>query len=260
MAAQAEVSTLALTDHDTLGGVAEAQTAGDQLGVRVIAGIELSVRHRPGTFHLLGYFTEPAPNRLVARLDALAEGRRQRAAAILAKLEALGKPLGFDDVADRADGPIGRPHIADAMVDAGYVSSRLQAFERYLGNGGPAYVAIPGLEPAQAVALIASSGGAPVLAHPYSLGVGMKRMRSIIQASRDAGMVGIEVHRPDHTPDQFHMLRKLARQLGLLACGGSDFHRVGDDRALGDTGTPPLPPVLPDQLLDHCQAPETSPR
>ena len=102
------------------------------------------------------------------------------------------------------------------------------------------------------------SGGAAVLAHPYSLGVGVKGMRAIIQASRDAGMVGIEVHRADQTPDQFHTLRKLARQMNLLACGGSDFHRVGDQRILGDTGWPRLDPTIPDLLLDRARPPETA--
>jgi predicted metal-dependent phosphoesterase TrpH len=251
-ARDAGVSTLAITDHDTLGGVAPALEAGARLGVEIVAGVEISVRHAPGTLHLLGYFTNPRPQPLSDRLAQIRTEREERAREILNRLRALGAPVEWRDVASRARGSVGRPHIADALVAAGHAGSRAEAFERFIGNRADAFVPIRALESDAAVDLVRRSGGAPVLAHPFSLAVGTAGLRAIVHRLRDAGLVGIEVHRPDHLPDQFRTLSRLARSFALIPCGGSDFHRPGEDRSLGHTGSPRLPPDTADQLRALC--------
>jgi 3',5'-nucleoside bisphosphate phosphatase len=243
---------MALTDHDTLAGVPEALEAGEAVGVRVAPAIELSVRVPHGSMHLLGYFpaAATAPQPLAGRLRELAEGRRERIAAVVARLAELGAPVELADVERRAAGPVGRPHVADALVDAGYVADRREAFDRYLHDGGPAYVPSRGLEPAEAVSCVLESGGAPALAHPASLALDRNRLEAFVRRLAGLGLRGVEVHRPEHTPDQREAYGRLARRLGLVACGGSDFHEPGGFAAPGDTGAPALPTDALDRLLE----------
>lgn len=238
-----------MTDHDTLGGVGEALAAGRRLGVRIVPGVELSVRAPSGSMHLLGYFREQAPQPLAGRLDELRAARERRARAIVARLAEVGAPVAFEDVAARAGGPIGRPHLAEALVAAGHARDRQDAFDRYLADGGPAWVPHSALTPEQAVRLVADSGGAPVLAHPASLRMAPDGLAAFVQRLVAAGLRGIEVHRPDHTPERRDAYAGLARRHGLVACGGSDFHRPGEGLEPGDTGEPPLPPDTVARLL-----------
>lgn len=240
---------LAVTDHDTLGGVAAALAEGQARGVRVIPGVELSVRAPSGSMHLLGYFREPAPAGLIARLDEMRRAREERARLIVQRLAAAGAPVAFDDVAARAAGPIGRPHLADAVVAAGHARDRQDAFDRFLHDGGPAAVPHRGPAPEEAVALVVAAGGAPALAHPASLRMQPPALSSFLGRLAGAGLRGIEVHRPDHTPERRDAYAALARRHGLVATGGSDFHRPGEDLLPGDTGTPPLPADAIDRLL-----------
>ena len=246
---------LALTDHDTLAGVPEAQEAGRARGVRVVPGVELSVRAPSGSFHLLGYFRDPAPEPLASRLAGLVEMRAVRAARIVELLGALGAPVSLDDVAARAGGPIGRPHLADALVAAGHVADRQEAFDRYLGDGGPAWVPHEGLQPRDAIDLVAASGGAPVLAHPASLRRPARELGAYVHRLAGWGLRGIEVHRPDHTPERRDLLRGIARRLSLVEAGGSDFHRPEDTLRPGDTGDPPLPTDTIGRLLEGAGTP-----
>ena len=240
---------LAVTDHDTVAGVPEAQAAGEVLGVRVIAGVELSVRAPSGSMHLLGYFREPAPEPLAGRLAGLRADRATRAERIVARLTALGAPVSLTDVVARAGGAIGRPHVADALVAAGHAHDRQDAFARYLADGAPAYVPHEGMGPEEAIRLVTDSGGAAVLAHPASLRMEAQPLASFVMRLRGWGLAGIEVHRPDHTPERRRALAQLAHRAGLTACGGSDFHRPEDPLRPGDTGDPPLPPDTIDRLL-----------
>jgi len=253
LAGEAGVQTVAVTDHDTFAGLPEALHAGEKHGVRVVIGVEISVRHRPGTFHLLAYFPELETQPLADRLDEMRCRRETRARTILDRLDCLGAPVEWGDVTRRARGAIGRPHIADAMVAAGHVPDRQAAFDRYLASDAPAFEPSRGLEPDEAVALVRESGGAPVLAHPYSLRLRRKDLGSTIHRLTQRGLAGIEVHRPDHTPDQFRTLSNLARRRDLIPCGGSDFHRQSDDRRLGNTGMPPLSADTPELLLEYCE-------
>ena len=149
------MGTQALTDHDTMAGVPEALDAAGRLGIELIPGIELSVKAPSGSMHLLGYFREPQPQPLAGRLDALRDGRASRARAMVARLNELGVALDYADVEARAAGPVGRPHVAEALVAAGHVGDRQEAFDRYLADGGPAHVGHAGLTPTEAVGLVA---------------------------------------------------------------------------------------------------------
>ncbi len=250
LAADAGVDVLAVTDHDTLAGVDEALAAGRSLGVRVVPGVELSVAAPSGSMHLLGYFREPAPPPLLARLRELRAAREARARLIVERLAAAGAPISFDDVAARAAGPIGRPHIADAVVAAGHARDRQEAFDLFLADDGPATAPHRGLTPEAAVRLVADAGGAPALAHPASLRMAPDALSALLSRLAAAGLRGIEVHRPDHAPERRDAYAALARRHGLVATGGSDFHRPSDEVRPGDTGEPPLPADAVDRLLD----------
>lgn len=254
LAARCGVGVLAVTDHDTVASVDAAAGAGAALGVRVIAGVEISVRAPAGSMHLLAYFPGAPPPAVVDTLAGLARARGTRAARILERLEALGVPVAMDDVAARAGGPIGRPHIADALVAAGHVRTRQDAFNRYLADGGPAWVAHDGLGPEDAVRLVREAGGAPVLAHPGTLRLTPDQLRGFVGRIAGAGLVGIEVHRPEHLPEQRHRYGRIASGLGLIPSGGSDFHGPAGVVRPGDTGEPPLPPDIADRLLEAAAA------
>jgi predicted metal-dependent phosphoesterase TrpH len=229
--------------------VAEAIRAGRARGLRVVPAVELSVRAPSGSMHLLAYFGEPAPRPLADRLEELRAAREARAREIVGRLAEAGAPVAFEDVAARAAGPIGRPHLADAVVAAGHARDRQDAFDRYLADGGPAAVPHRGVTPEEALALVAESGGAAVLAHPASLRMDDPALSAYVGRLAGAGLRGIEVHRPDHTPERRDAYAALARRHGLVAAGGSDFHRPGEGVLPGETGTPPLPPDAIDRLL-----------
>ena len=249
LAAAHGVLVLGVTDHDTLDGLAEAMAQGRRLGVRVVPGIELSVRVPRGSMHLLGYFRDAAPQPLAGRIAEFHARREDRAREIVRRLAAAGAPVDWQDVRARAHGPVGRPHVAEALVAAGHVAARQEAFDRYLAAGRPAFVGSEGLEPEEAVRLVADSGGAAVLAHPASLGLAPRELDPFVGRLARAGMRGIEVHRPEHTGDQRAAYGALARRWRLVPSGGSDFHRPDGPFAPGDTGDPPLPDETIDRLL-----------
>jgi hypothetical protein len=254
-AAQAGVGTLALTDHDTMEGVPAALAAAKAHGVRVVPGIELTVQVPTGSMHLLGYFAAPDPRPLVDRLTGVSAFREQRIRRIVERLAELGVVLDWDDVRSRAAGQLGRPHVAAALVDAGHVGTMEEAFDRWLTDGRPAHVPSQGLEPDAAVRVVRESGGVPVLAHPGSLALPARHLSSFVQRLAAFGLVGIEVHRPEHRPDQRDAYAEIARRLRLVPSGGSDFHRPDDPFGLGDTGRPGLPQDTLDRLFDRIDAP-----
>lgn len=249
LAAARGVTVLAVTDHDTLDGVAEAQAAGAALGVRVVPGVELSARAPSGSMHLLGYFAEAAPRPLLDHLAELRERREARARRIARRLADLGAPIDMDLVRSRARGPIGRPHLADALVAAGHAADRRDAFDRFLGDGLPAAVPHDALAPERAIALVRESGGVCALAHPGTLRLPASRLGGVVRRLAAAGLAGIEVHRPEHTAEQREAYATLADRNGLVRTGGSDFHDPGGPLAPGDTGVPALPDDAVDRLL-----------
>ena len=239
-AAAAGVTTLALTDHDTLGGLAEASEAARVAGIELAPGTELSVRRPTGSMHLLAYLPSLAPEPLASRMQQIGEYRSTRNRRIVARLAELGFPVRWEAVAAKARGKVGRPHIAAALVDAGYVDSVQQAFDELLSDDGPAYLEAGSFGPAEAIGLVRSSGAAPVLAHPYTLRLAGAGLDAFVAELAQAGLIGLECFRADHD----HVMREanlaLCQRHGLVPTGGSDFHGTRDDR-IGDVGAVPVP-------------------
>lgn len=230
MARAAGIAALALTDHDSVGGLAELHAAAAAPGaaLTVVDGVELSASAGMNDIHILGYFVDPEfpPFR-----DALLEfqgGRRRRAETMVSKLNGLGVEITLADIERHAGGgSLGRPHVALALLESGYVHSFDEAFARYLGHRAPAFVAKPHFKPEEAVDLIRTAGGVSVLAHPGTAG-----RDDLLPRLKAAGLAGIEVWHPKHGPGQMAHYRRVAADFDLVPSGGSDFHgaKVGDVR------------------------------
>lgn len=239
------VEGIAVTDHDTTDGVAEAQEAGRTSGIRVISGIEISTRWNDRNVHVLGYFLTPDAPQLTRAVTALREDRASRAERIIAKLNELGYDVAMEEVLEEAGDAkmIVRPHIARVLVAKGYVSSVREAFTpELLADGGRAEVPKAAMPPSDAVELIRTSGGAAVIAHPAVGHHDSDQPRSVphelIDELTAVGLAGLEVDHPDHPPLVRDELRALAQKLGLVPTGGSDFHgEVG--HVLGSSATSP---------------------
>ncbi len=250
-AAQLGVRVLAITDHDTVAGLPEAAGAAAEHGVRLVPGVELTAQVPHGSMHLLGYLPDPAPARLLERLDRLSQLRTERIVRIVERLNEQGVALEWERVRARAAGQLGRPHVAHALIEAGHAVSVQDAFDRWLGDGGPAHVPQRGLEPVEAIALVLACGGVPVLAHPASLRLPARHLQSFVQGLAARGLAGIEVHRPEHLPEQRDAFTRIASRLRLLPCGGSDFHKLDGPYVLGDTGVPGLPIETADRIVER---------
>ena len=222
-AKRAELVAIALTDHDTVAGLGEARAAGEELGVRIINGVELSAVEGDSETHLLGLHLSDT-SVLERGLTELREMRGRRAARIVELLQAQGVQVTLDDVLMQAGaGAIGRPHVARALVADGWAVDVRDAFDRYLGAGRPAFVAKDQLGMRDAIAMVHVAGGLAVLAHP-----GPSATRERLEALVALGMDGVEVKHPSHSPQDTARIRTLAEQLGLLPSGGSDWHGAPD--------------------------------
>ena len=224
LAAKKGLAALALTDHDTLDGLPEARAAGQVRNIDVIAGVELSVADGERSVHLLGLFLPERPGPLAEALAYLRERRHNRNRLILDKLRTLGVPLEYKAVTALAKGAVGRPHIAQAMLAMGAVTSFKEAFTRYLGAHGRAYVPKDKLTFERAVALIHDEGGLAALAHPYMLGLAGAALTETVGRYRDAGLDAIEALYTEHSQAQTLEYLALSRRFGLAVTGGSDFH------------------------------------
>jgi len=232
------LSMIAITDHDTLAGIAPALRAAAGKPLRVIPGVELNTDYQEQEVHLLGYGIVPGAA-LEDALYRMKEGRRERNLAVLARLAALGITLEVERVREVTQGEIiTRPHIARAMVRAGYVSSTQEAFDRFLKKGAPAFVKRISLTPQEACQAIRQSKGLPVIAH--SAKVDYERLVKELLAF---GLAGVEVYHPDHSRAQKQDLRNLAEKHGLLITGGSDSHGPNSGRPV-EMGSVAIPPRL----------------
>lgn len=230
-AAARGVGTMALTDHDTCDGNPEALAAGERLGVRVIPGVELSVRCNDVTLHILGYgvqFHNPEVDAALARLKA---GREERLTRFIARLNDIGIPLSSRDVREESrDGVVGRLHIARALHKRRFVGSIREAFSDLIGRGGRAYVDRLRLTPEETFAIIRGMGGVAVLAHPGVVEREVPgRLRELLDCLLPLGLDGIEAYYSQHNREQTENYLRLAGELGLLVTGGSDFHRHDGD-------------------------------
>lgn len=232
------LEVLALTDHDCTDGIAEAlEAAQKHPRLLIIPGVELSTDLPQEEVHVLGYFLDWQNPRFQGRLARLRHSRLERGQKMLAKLKHLGIDVSWQRVKEIAgDGAVGRPHIALAMLEAGYISSLEEAFDRYLSRNGPAYVEREKITPAEAVQLLTDTSGLPVLAHPRDL----QNLESLLEELKGAGLIGIEVYYQDYDQQTIERLLAIARQHDLLPLGGSDFHGIGGahERDLGDIPFP----------------------
>ncbi|HEY8470236.1 MAG TPA: PHP domain-containing protein [Longimicrobiales bacterium] len=220
-AARAGLDVIALGDHDTTAGVAEARRAAEGL-LRVVPALEISTTDQGSEIHILGYFVDPDHAALREHARAAAARRRDRILAILERLRALGIHISFDDVLAEAGGSagvLGRPHVARALVRHGHAATLDQAFEQYLADGRPAFEPMNLIAPARAIELIHLAGGLAVWAHPPLDGVEAEARRLAA-----LGLDGLECFRPRVAPDDARRLGELARGLGLVVTGGSDWH------------------------------------
>jgi predicted metal-dependent phosphoesterase TrpH len=218
-AAAAGLSAIALTDHDTIDGVAEARRVGDELGVEVIAGVELSAFEDERETHLLGLHLTDLPA-IEGSLATFRAARMHRAQRIVAALNQLGVPVTLDAVlAEAGSGAVGRPHIARALIAGGWVRDSRDAFDRWLGFRKPAFVPKHTLGLADAIQLVHAAGGIAVLAHPGGAGV-----RAWLETLASLGLDGVEVRHPGHSAEDIARLGALADHLDLVPSGGSDWH------------------------------------
>lgn len=242
-AASRGVSVQALSDHDTLAGVGDAVAIGSELGVRIIPATELNTESEWGDAHILGYFIDPADAALEDRLRWLRENRGRRIELMVGKLNALGYAIELGRVLEIAQGgALGRPHLAQALLEKGYIGSYEEAFDTLIAKDSPAYVARVGLTPTEAVALVRTHGGVPSLAHPGTV-VGLEELLPKLVAE---GLAGIEAYYDSHPPSATARFLALARQHDLVPTGGSDFHGRGEHGA--DLGGVFVPPETVDRL------------
>jgi len=253
MAQGAAVTAVAITDHDTIDGIAEASQAAAELGIEVIPGVEISARYREAgqdtELHILGYFLDWQSLDLQTKLAHLRTSRHTRNPKIIEKLNDLGLAITYDEVLTLAgNGAVGRPHIARVLMDKGFVTSAKEAFDRYLAAGAAAYVPRELPEPAEAIALIRAAGGVAVLAHPSWLERSDVGVYKSCERLKSEGLMGIEVHYSTHKPDQTAQYLDTATRLDLLVTGGSDFHGLTKPDIEVGTGRGGL--KVPEQLLE----------
>jgi 3',5'-nucleoside bisphosphate phosphatase len=231
MAVSGRLDIIAVTDHDTVSGVAEAMRAAAGTPVRVVPGIEISTRHGDHEFHILGYFIDPASPPMLRHEHTAKQRRVERMQGMVTRLQELGVGVEYADVA-RAAGPeaasIGRPHLARALLERGTTRSFAEAFDRYIGDRGPAFVRSDFPAVREAIDAIRQAGGVPVWAHPD-----VASFDAYVRTFAGWGLSGVECYRPNTPPAESHLFESAARSLGLFRTGGSDWH--GSHRGpLGD--------------------------
>lgn len=226
MAKEAGLAAIAITDHDTTAGIAEAMKAGQELGVEVVPGVEISTSYEGQEVHVLGYYIDAADPKLTDRLVSQRRVRERRNEGIVVRLNELGIPITMAMVAEAAgrkpgmEETIGRPHIAEALVRLGAVASVQEAFDRYLAQGKPGYVdPPPRISPEEAFRWIHEAGGTAIVAHP-----GLYHNDALAEKLLQSGADGLEAYHSDHGPEAERFFSEVAERYGKLVTGGSDFH------------------------------------
>ena len=245
-AVELKLDVIAITDHDSVEGVPPALEAAQSFTqLMVIPGVEINTDVPKGEVHILGYFLNYRNPELNRTLGELRNSRYERGKKMVAKLVELGINIDWRRVEELAGkGSIGRPHIAQAMLEQGYVSSLREAFTEYIGRNGPAYVERKKLTPIEAVKVVLEADGLPVLAHPADI----EPLEPFLLQLKKAGIIGIEIYYDGYDSKTIARLKRFARKLDLIACGGSDFH--GLDEYIGaDIGSVNLPRESVEQLI-----------
>lgn len=236
---------LALTDHDTTGGLDEAMQAANALDMELVPGIEINTDVAGGEVHVLGYYPEYQRPEFQAVLKVLRDARERRGQRMVELLNEQGINVAWERVREIAQGAVGRPHVAKALLEAGYVQTIGEAFDKYIGTGCYAYVPRYRLTPDDAVHLIASANGLPVIAHPLDL-PGLAELRNWLPGLVAAGMVGLETYYGPYTSEDERALRALADEYNLIPTGGTDFHGPGIHPT--PLGGRPVPPEAVERL------------
>jgi predicted metal-dependent phosphoesterase TrpH len=229
---------LGITDHDTLGAIEDSVEIGNEIGVEIVPGVELSAAINDREIHIVGYFVDRDNKDLLEYLTVSRKDRLRRAKRIVEKLNEIDVPLKLEAVLEKAgSAAVGRPHIAGALFDEGLTGSYVEAFSKYIGYGGPAYEKKHSLSPEDTIALIASSGGLSFLAHP-----GKYTSEAVLHRLIKNGLDGIEVIHPSHSSEEVQHYQSIVDQYFLLASGGSDFHggRRNDNGTLGLYNVPTI--------------------
>lgn len=254
LAVDAGLTTIALTDHDNLNGIAAAARRAHELGIGFIAGTELSVQwESSGAVHMLVYHLEPGAGPLQDRLAWLQHSRATRNERIAQRLQELGLDITFEEVAAEAGGiVIGRPHFAAVLISKGYVPDMQTAFDRYLAAGRPGYLPRERLPAAEAIELAHASRAVPVVAHPHTLGISAEEYGHAFERLAELGLCGIESYYAEYEPDVRTHLADICDRLGLVATGGSDFH--GRYKPGLEVGSGHGDLVVPDDVVDALES------
>ena len=226
-AERAQLSALALTDHDSISGLERFMAACSKSIVRGVPGVEISVDCNPSdaTMHILGYFIDPANAQLNEHINRLRDGRQHRNEEILKRLNAMGLMLNMNEISAFAgENNVGRLHFAQALMARGYVRNTHEAFDKYLARGKSGYANRLRFKPIGGVEMIRQAGGIAVLAHPFTLNLGKQALADCVGKLAQAGLQGIEIYYPQHSPKMVRQYLDLAKQFHLIATGGTDFH------------------------------------
>ena len=245
-AVELRLDVIAITDHDSVGGISPALEAAKSFPqLMVIPGVEINTDVPKGEVHILGYFINYRDPELNHALEELRNSRYERGKKMVARLAEIGVHIDWGRVLELAgEGSVGRPHIAQALLERGYISSLQEAFTKYIGRNGPAYVERQKLLPVEAVKLVLNSGGLPVLAHPADI----ESLEPFILGLKRAGMVGIEIYYNGYASKTINQLKRLAKKHNLVACGGSDYHGL-DDSIGASMGSVDVPRESVEQLI-----------
>ena len=240
-AVAAGVDVLAITDHDTVGGWAEATEAARATGLTLVRGIEISCTYGEASLHLLGYLTDPDDAALMGELEKARDSRATRLERMAGLMAADGIPITYAEVLAQVQpgATPGRPHIADALIANGTIAHRDDAFREWLTNESPYYLGHYSPDPVEAVRLVRAAGGVPVIAHPFTRTRGDTIPDDLITSMYAAGLVGLEAFHRDHGPEEVERARGLADRLGLLLTGSSDYHGDGKLNRLAERTTDP---------------------
>ncbi len=256
MAKAAGLYGIAITDHDTVSGVAEAVQVGQELGITVVPGVEISTIEDGHDIHILGYYIDVHNDQLLARLQQLRNTREHRNDMMVERLNELGLTISMEEVMNLAgsdlkgDETIGRPHIAEVLMNKGYVNSISEAFDRYLGKSGAAYVNPPRITPYDAIDWIKAAGGAAVIAHP-----GLYEDDQLVERIVQYGADGIEVYHSDHSPEEEAKYLAMARKLNCIVTAGSDFHGSRNGHEFhAPIGSKRISSEVLDHLIGKCKS------
>ncbi len=254
--AAAGLAVIAITDHDTVNGIAPAlQAARAFPSLRIIPGVEISTDIPAGQAHILGYFVDYTDHELQMALEKMRNSRWERARKMVARLEDLGCRIKWERVREIAGAAsVGRPHIAQALMEKGYIESFNDAFTRYIGQDGPAYVERDKMTPVQAAELVLRAKGLPVLAHPLTV----PDPEAMVVELKAAGLAGIEVYYKDYSRDAIDRLLRLSERYGLVSTGGTDYHGLEPDTDI-DIGGVDVPAECVEQLFALAQRRELKP-